>query len=202
MEKTHYYDGKLYARVVDPFLKEIRDLISANIEPGSTVVDIGCGTGALVFELAEKCASVAGVELSLKMVEHAKRHQTLTGKTHISFVHGNAGHLPQFQNLRFDYATISMALHEMPRDVRVQVLREAKRIAKTIIIADYAVPLPWNFAGIQMRMAEFFAGPEHFKGFRDIQRNNGIDSLLRECQLSIHNEFMTKDRTVRIVVVS
>lgn len=201
MDKPHYYDGKLYARVIDPFLKEIRDLISANIESGSTVVDIGCGTGALVFDLAEKCASVTGVELSLKMVEHAKQRRTLTGKTNIFFEHGNASHLPQFRDSQFDYATISMALHEMPRDVRVQVLREAKRIAKTIIIADYAVPLPWNFAGIQMRMAEFFAGPEHFKGFRDVQRTNGIDLLLRECQLSMSHESLTKNQTIRVIVV-
>lgn len=166
IDKPHYYDGKPYEILFDRALKEVRDIIIEQIEAGSTVVDIGCGTGALVFDLAEKRESVTGVELSSKMVEHAKRRQQSNGKNNVTFVHDDATSLHHFEDQQFDYLTISMALHEMPPELRVKVLNEAKRIAKKIIVADYVVPQPLSFAGIRTRVVEFLAGIEHFRGFR------------------------------------
>lgn len=199
-DKPHYYDGKFYEVLIDPALIEVRDIIVEQIEAGSTVVDIGCGTGALVFDLSEKCKSITGVELSSKMVEHARRRQQSNGKNNINFVHGDATNLPHFEDQQFDYLTISMALHEMPPETRTKVLNEAKRIAKKIIVADYVVPQPLSFAGIGTRIVEFLAGIEHFRGFRDFQNNNGIDQLLQNCQLSICSEAINKNGTIRIVV--
>jgi len=199
-DKSHYYDGKFYEIFIDQALKDVRDIIIEQIEAGSTVVDIGCGTGSLSFALTEKCKSVTGVELSSKMVEHAKRRQQANGNNNVNFIHGDATSLPHFQNQKFDYLIISMALHEMPPNLRIKVLNEAKRIAKKIIVADYIVPQPVSFAGIITRIVEFLAGVEHFKGFRDFQKNNGIDQLLENCQLSICNESTNKNKTIRVVV--
>ncbi|PJC36465.1 hypothetical protein CO046_05530 [Candidatus Peregrinibacteria bacterium CG_4_9_14_0_2_um_filter_53_11] len=200
LDKQHYYDGKFYEILIDPALGEVRDMIIEQIEAGSIVVDIGCGTGSLVFELAGKCESVTGVELSSKMVDHARRRQQANGKINVAFVHGDATNLPHFQDQQFDYLTISMALHEMPPALRIKVLNEAKRIAKKIIVADYVVPQPLSFAGIRTRIVEFLAGIEHFRGFRDFQNNNGIDHLLQSCQLSICSESTNKNGTIRVVV--
>jgi ubiquinone/menaquinone biosynthesis C-methylase UbiE len=200
IDKKHYYDGKPYEILFDRALKEVRNIIVEQIEPGSLVVDIACGTGSLVFDLAEKCKSVTGVELSSKMVEHAKHRQELNGKHNANFVHGDATSLPTFKDKEFDYLTISMVLHEMPSDLRLQVLSEAKRIAKKIIIADYVVPQSFSFAGIRIRIVEFLAGIDHFRGFRDFQKNNGIDYLLSESQLSIIFKEINKNGTIRVVV--
>lgn len=200
IDKPHYYDGKLYEILIDRALKEVRDIIIEQIEAGSTVIDIGCGTGVLVFDLTEKCKSVTGVELSSKMVEHAKRRQQSNGKNNITFIHDDATSLPHFKNKQFDYLTISMVLHEMTPELRIRVLNEAKRIAKKIIVADYVVPQPLSFAGKRTRIVEFLAGIEHFKGFRDFQNNNGIDQLLQNCQLSICSEFINRNGTIRVAV--
>ncbi len=200
IDKSHYYDGKFYEIFIDRALKEVRDIIVEQIEADSTVVDIGCGTGSLVFDLAEKCELVTGIELSSKMVIHAQRRQQSNGNSNVNFIHGDSKSLPHFQDQQFDYATISMAIHEMPPDLRMQVLNDAKRIAKKIIIADYVVPQPLNFAGIITRIVEFLAGIEHFRGFRDFQRNNGIYQLLQNCQLSICGESTNKNGTIRVVV--
>lgn len=199
-DKPHYYDGKPYEILFDRALKEVRALIVEKIEPGSTVIDIGCGTGSLVFDLGENCKSVTGIELSSKMVAHAKRRQEANGKTNVHFSHGDATSLPHFQDQQFEYATISMAIHEMSPELRIKVLQEAKRIARKIVIADYVTPLPLNFAGIRMRIVEFLAGIDHFKGFKNFQTNNGIDGLLEDCKLSTHEEAINQNGTIRIVV--
>lgn len=199
IDKSHYYDGKLYEILVDRALKEVRDIIVEQIKAGSTVIDIGCGTGSLVFDLAGKCESVIGVELSSTMVEYAKHRQQSNKNNNIHFIHGDAASLPHFQDQQFDYATISMALHEMSPDLRLKVLNEVKRIAKKVIVADYVVPQPLNFAGVGTRIVEFLAGIEHFRGFKDFQRNNGIDQLLQNCQLSIYSEATNENGTIRVV---
>ncbi|MBU3949065.1 MAG: class I SAM-dependent methyltransferase [Proteobacteria bacterium] len=198
-DKSHYYDGKLYGIIFDYALKEIRDTIIAQIEPGSNLIDIGCGTGSLVFDLAKKCNSVTGVELSSKMFDYAKRRQLANKIQNIRFIHGDAANLPDFKDKQFDYATFSMAIHEMPPDLRVKVLLEAKRIAKKIIIADFAAPLPNNLMGIMTRIIEFSAGIDHFRCFLDYQKNHGTSPLLSICQLSVYKEFTIKYGAMKIV---
>ena len=51
--KYHYYDGKIYEKLVDPALSEVRELIIKQIEAGSTVLDIGCGYGHDLVHFAQ-----------------------------------------------------------------------------------------------------------------------------------------------------
>lgn len=52
----------------------IADILNAEkIEPGSSILDIGCGKGAAAFELARSCnAHVDGVDLTEDFIEQAK----------------------------------------------------------------------------------------------------------------------------------
>jgi SAM-dependent methyltransferase len=78
-----WYDVRLYAVFYDPLERARREAIAAYIGHGSAVLDEACGTGALAFHLAEKCSRVTGVELSLKMVRHARARLAKTGKTKV-----------------------------------------------------------------------------------------------------------------------
>ena len=203
-DKIHYYDGKIYEVLFDRALSEVRKLILEQIEPGCRVIDVGCGTGSLVFELAKKCESVVGVELSSKMVKHANSRLSRLDQFHdkVSFLHKDATKLSDFEDEYFDYLTISMALHEMPAKIRLEVLKEAKRVAKRIIIADYAAPMPVNIFGIITRTVEFFAGIEHFKSFLDYQKRGGIGTLLEKSQFTILSEKINKKKTIKVVVAN
>jgi ubiquinone/menaquinone biosynthesis C-methylase UbiE len=198
-DKPHYYDGKIYEILVGKALKSVRDYICDQIEYGSKVIDIGCGTGSLVFDLSKKCSFVTGIELSSKMYNYANRRQNAKGIKNVKFIHGDAVNLSDFSNKQFDYAVFSMAIHEMPPDLRPKVLQEAKRISKNIIIADFAAPLPSNLMGILTRMIEFSTGIEHFRCFLDYQRNNGLVKLLSTCDLSIYKEATLKFGAMNIV---
>lgn len=183
--KFHYYDGKIYQKVIDPVLKKVRKIIIGRIEHGSKVIDIGCGTGALAFELAKQCSLITGLELSSKMANHAGKRKREEDFKNIEFIHSDAACLPGIEDKKYDYAVMSMMIHEMPMKYRSGVLNEAIRVSKSLIIADYSAPLPLNLHGIFTRIAEFLAGFEHFSNFRSYQKSRGIYGLLEQRGLSV-----------------
>ncbi len=199
IDKPHYYDGKPYEIIFDRAMKEIRNCFINQVCPDSKVIDIGCGIGSLVFDLAKKCSFVTGVELSSKMFEYAKQRQKKKGIQNVLLLHCDAADMPDFKDMYFDYATFSMVIHEMPPDLRIKALKEAKRIAKKIIILDFAAPLPVNLMGIMSRIIEFSAGIDHFRCFLDFQKNNGINQLVAICGLSVHSESTIKSGAMKIV---
>ena len=56
------------------------------------------------------------------------------------------------------YATICMALHEMPKIFRAPILREMGRVSKRVIAVDYSVKMPVSLAKFRNLFLEFFAG--------------------------------------------
>ena len=101
LNKVHYYDGRIYERVIDPYFAKVRDRISEIVPSGSRVLDVACGTGALCFKLATKGCEVIGIELSLKMVERAKLRQRQEKIENLQFIHGDATRLEKFSILSY-----------------------------------------------------------------------------------------------------
>jgi SAM-dependent methyltransferase len=98
---------------------------------GSTVLDVGCGTGAFsrAFELAG--FTVAGVDLSPKMVE-AGRSRNLDCR-----IDDATTGLP-YPDDSFDYVTAAYMAHGLDPSLRPRFYAEAKRLARRrVIIHDY-----------------------------------------------------------------
>jgi len=58
-DRTSWYDGYLFEKIMEKRSSEMFvGPISALIEDGSSVIDIGCGIGSLVFNLSPKCSKV------------------------------------------------------------------------------------------------------------------------------------------------
>jgi len=75
------------------------------------------------------------------MLEIAKKKQCID----IDFVQADATAIP-YSNACFDASVISLALHDMPEQNAVAVLKEMSRVTKKngqIIIADYNTPPNW-----------------------------------------------------------
>ena len=197
--KSHFYDGRIYRILFDPALRETRQLIAEKIDEGSNVLDVGCGTGSLALELAEKCQRVVGIELSKKNLETAQERKESGDVGNVEFHHADATDLSRFADGEFDFATISMVTHEMPEDIRLAVLREIQRVAKEIVMADFACPPPKSIAGVRIRLTERFAGKDHYAGFKSFQKNGGIDGLAEEAGLRISSDSSTKNKTIRVV---
>jgi len=101
----------------------------------------------------------------------------------------------------FDYAIVSMSLHDMPRIFRLPLVKELARVAKTVIAIDYSRSMPFNFAGLRNRMIEFLAGAEHFANFREFLREGGLEALVTGANLEIESTKYVDKECVTIIQV-
>ena len=95
-------------------------LIAGMIAPGSRVLDIGCGDGALLAHLtAEKDADARGIEIDMAQATQAVANG-------LAVIQGDADHdLAFYPDGAFDYVVLSRTLQavERPREVLRQMLR-------------------------------------------------------------------------------
>ena len=142
VDKGLFFYGGIYHKLLDPHQAEAREVIAGFIPEGSSVLDIGCGTGQLCFALREKKqCRVVGIDLSIRMLRFAEKSNPYN---EVTFVHQDATDLSGFGDCTFDFATVLILMHELPREKQLCVLSEALRVAHKAIIVDASVPLPKN----------------------------------------------------------
>jgi len=187
--RSAFYDGRLYAALIEPLQAHLHRRLAELIPPAATVIDACCGAGALPLHLAKGCAHVTGVDLSPAQIAFAEVRSQREDLRNVSFAVANAADLRRWPDNAFDVATIVLALHEMPDGERLPTLLELSRVSRRVIAVDYAVPLPRNLPGLIARMAEMAAGPRHFAAFRRYVRRGGLKALFAEAGIvSSHRE--------------
>ena len=84
----------------------------AGLAGGEKILDVGCGTGSLTFELAKSAdlAEIQAIDFSLVFVEAARQHNT---DPRITFSQADATALP-FGDGVFDRALALLVLHFVP----------------------------------------------------------------------------------------
>lgn len=195
-------NGAFYSTIIDPLLKGMRKRVTREIKFGEKVIDIACGTGAQVFDIAGIATAVTGVDLSEPMIQFAQKVCDKQKITNTEFVVCNAADLSVFQNKSFDLAIMTLALHQFDPNIHSVILDEMKRVARRMIFVDYAVPLPKNFAGTGSRVAEFFAGKEHNRNFKKYYQLGGLNAILPLNNLSIQKSLMFGKEAFQLVVGS
>lgn len=199
--KKHWYDGKIYDKFIAPNQDLLFKRIKKMIEPGSKILDVGCGTGRLDFQLADKCTKITGIDLSIRNIELAKFNLKESKFQNIEFIHMTAQNIYNITSDKYDYAIITYVLHEMPPQERLNVIKVIKSVSNKIIIGDYQIPLPKNYFGWMVQAVEFIAGKDHFANFKSYERNGGIEYLLQKAGLKETLRFDKMLKTVHLVVV-
>ena len=180
-DKSLFYYGTIYHKLFDPQLAEARQIILDLIAEGSSVLDIGCGTGQLCFTLSgEKQCRVVGLDLSLRMLEFARESNPFQD---ITFVHKDATDLTTYEDNSFDYAMMLVVIHELNAPQQVLVLKESLRIARQLIVIDAITPLPKNTGGLGIRIVEATFGRDHYQNFKSFLANGGIQGALKNSGL-------------------
>jgi ubiquinone/menaquinone biosynthesis C-methylase UbiE len=106
------------------------DLINhIQFSPKEKILDMCCGTGGVTFVIDRKAgkeSEIIGIDLSSGQIEKAKKKNK---SENIQFLEGDVSKTG-FDDNEFSKVFISHALHEMTKDIRQQVLTEAKRILR------------------------------------------------------------------------
>lgn len=170
--------GIFYSTLVDPALKQLRKRVALHIKPGDRVIDVACGTGAQLFELADVASSVTGVDLSGSMIRFASKMAKKLNLPNASFYVEDATDLSRFYGEKFDVAIFSLALHQFNPDLRTPILNEIQKVSNKILVLDYEVPLPKNYVGVASKMAEFMAGRNHNRNFKSYTSAGGLKAIL------------------------
>jgi ubiquinone/menaquinone biosynthesis C-methylase UbiE len=104
----------------------------ARLEPGQSVLDIGCGTGSLAIAAKRHVgplARVHGIDASPEMIARARKKAGKAGLD-VSFTEGVVERLP-FPDQQFDVVLSTLMLHHLPREAREQCAREIRRVLKS-----------------------------------------------------------------------
>lgn len=170
-----------------------------DVKPGTTAIDLCCGTCDWTIALARKSGTgkMVGLDFSRNMLEIGRQKIDRDGLgERISLIHGNAMELP-FEDDRFDYATIGFGLRNVP-DLK-QVLKEMQRVVKPggqVVCLELSKPI-WQpfksvyyfyFERILPMLGKLFAKryeqykwlPESLKAFPDL---NQLAEIYRELGL-------------------
>lgn len=108
-----------------------------NINPGDAVLDIGCGNGALSFDIAKKAKKVTGIDLSKENIKFAKENFY---KENIEYIHGDA--IKNLPAERFDAVILSNILEHIKN--RTDFLSKIKELAPKILIRVPMINRDWT----------------------------------------------------------
>jgi SAM-dependent methyltransferase len=141
---AHVYDRALPEHVMDHYLDKRTAYIKRLVAPGSKLLDVGCGTGALAHRLLREGFDVTCVDPFPTMIELAQSRDT-----RLKTYHASGQRLP-FDDGTFDLTYCIAVLHHIadPSDVR-QTLAEMCRVTKPgaqVLIWDHNPRNPyWPF---------------------------------------------------------
>jgi len=103
----------------------------AHLEPGESVLDVGCGTGTLLIAAKRHVGPTGtayGIDASPEMIARASKKAKKAG-VEVDFKNGVAETLP-FPDAQFDAVLTTIMLHHLPPKARQQCASEIRRILK------------------------------------------------------------------------
>lgn len=199
--KNHWYDGWFYDTFIAPNQYKLFEQIKNLIEPNSSIIDVGCGTGRFSFSVSDKCKSVLGIDLSTRNIERANSILSENPNDKISFQHKNIIKISFSEKKQFDYAVMTYVIHEVDEEKRVNLLKAIAQIADKIIIGDYLVPKPKGFWSGLNEIVEFVAGLEHYRNYKNYTANGGIYYLADKAGFKIIAEIRNQPSTSHLVML-
>ena len=143
-----------------------------NIEKDSKVLDVGCGSGELSFDLAKKALMVVGIDLNQKYLERAKEKNKTEN---IEYILGDATSY-NFNN-KFDIVVLSNVLEHIEN--RTDFFKKIKPLASKFLIRVPMLNRDWISLYKKEMGVEYRLDKTHFVEYtkEDFEKEMGEASL-------------------------
>jgi len=117
---------RLFDRFSRPLYRELIEELRRHmpLTKGTRVLEVCCGTGVFSRMLAESCGHVVAVDISPRMIETAKKYDTIGA---VDFRVGDARNLALDDDGPFDLVIESLGLHALAPDIRAEIAGEMHR---------------------------------------------------------------------------
>jgi len=142
--------------------REVLDRLGEDIgfDKRKRILDVGCGTGALVSVLSEGKRTVWGIDNSEKMLQIARKR--LSGED-VELFGGNASSELPFRDKSFDMSIASHVAHGMAKNDRISMYREMQRVTDGIVVIhDYN-----KVRSVMTSIVEKLEGGDYFEFIKD-----------------------------------
>lgn len=133
-QQIQQYDN--ISSVYDKLIPEpdgLFDFYTSFAKEGVSILDIGCGSGRLAFQLAQNGAIVHAIDISAGMIETAKKKLAQCDRKSSERVHFEVADIKDFHCVsRFDYVFMSGGVFEYlltPKD-QAEALQKIKKLLK------------------------------------------------------------------------
>lgn len=126
-------------------IDKLYDRLTSHVRSGQTVLDIGCGTGALTLRVAAKGANVKAIDVNPRMIEVArKRVSEADLEQNIEFCEMGVAELGNEEAASYDIVMSGLCFSELTEDELIYTLNEVHRIMKPgglLLVADEVRPV-------------------------------------------------------------
>lgn len=122
LKRRYGETAPVYERRYEQIQREKYEIVTENLSRAGKVLDLGCGTGMLLSELARRSGFAVGIDSSLEMLELARKR-----RGNAALVLADADHLP-FADRSFDAVVSVTLLQNMPNPAAT--VKEVARVTK------------------------------------------------------------------------
>lgn len=120
------------------------DLVGENVRAGDLVLEIGCGTGTMAVEAANRGARVLAFDISPPMLDVAREKVSAAGlEEQVELVEMGVSGMDRLADGEFDLVMSTLVFSELSPDERAYALEHAFRVLRDggrLAIADEVLP--------------------------------------------------------------
>jgi ubiquinone/menaquinone biosynthesis C-methylase UbiE len=161
------------------YKKEINIMKNASIlENCKTILDVGCGTGALSSAFTEFGYSVTGIDPVLGMLKIAKRKAK---QQNIIYNLGNILDGLDIEDNKFDVSVASYVAHGLKKQDRMVMYKEMKRVSKEkVLFFEYN-----QNRNLLITIVEYLEGGDYFNFIKEV--NSELEQIFNSVKVLARN---------------
>lgn len=190
--------GKIKANTVDRYLRPIRLQVVELVKTNSTVLELGCGNGDLLFKLSNKINSGIGIDSSRQLIGYATDRIEKEQVVNLEFkLIDILKEIPL--ETEKDYFIASLLFHILPWENSVELTEKMINNTETTIICGFSKPE--NF---KQKLLLWFDQrfTKHYRNFKEYADNGFTEGLLNSIQDIEYSIIDTFDPVIKIYKIT